>query len=443
MRTSGNATSSTRRSVLGTLLLSALAGRGHGQGQDAESKAVWGIAELFEWVLQHRKTTGHDTADCLQAHLDHGIRRVIWHLGRSTLDYHSELPTATRYAGDTRPETQLIAESFRKECSLRAALSFAAENDMVIYGRLAMNRHYGPGYGGGLRSKFVADHPEWLERDRRGNVDHTRVCFAVPEYREERISILLEAAEIGVHGLTLDFARQPPQVRYHPLVLDHWLKQGREDPRGMKVGSPEFLQWAEHRCGFINGFLRELRGRLRQFERVKGRKVPVMVRITEGTLALNLMEGLDLRTWVQEGLVDEVALDPFVLWDFDYPHSSKAYVDLCREHGVRLYSGVNCTAARGTVPNGRGFLERVARNYREGADGIALYQTDTPLHNAQLKPILTPLLPRLGDPAAVDEVLSAARRSQPEFTDAARWFGVDNHSKLRQFGQEPGSLDSI
>lgn len=441
MTTSGTSNPLTRRTVLGTLLLSALGARG--QGREADGKTVWGIAELYEWVLQHRKTTGHDTADCLQAHLDHGIRRVIWHLGRSTLDYHSGLPTATRYAGDTRPESAAVAESFRKECSLRAALAFAAKNDMVIYGRLAMNRHYGPGFGGGLRSKFVADHPEWMERDRRGNVDQTRVSFAVPEYREERIGILLEAAEIGAHGLALDFCRQPPLVRYHPLVLDPWLKQGREDPRGMKVGSPEFLQWAEHRCGFINAFLRELRGRLRQFEQTKGRRVPLMVRITEGTLALNLMEGIDLLTWVKEGLVDEVALDPFVLWDFDYPHSAKAYADLCHSHGVKLYGGVNCTAAKGTVPNGRGFLERVARSYGEGTAGIALYQTDTPLHDARLKPILGPLLPRLGDPAALEALLRAARLSQPELTEKDRWFGVDNHSKLRQFGQEPGTLDSI
>jgi hypothetical protein len=441
MAMSKSATSMTRRKALGTLALTALGSRA--SAKEADTRLVWGIAELFEWVLQRRQSTGHDTADCLQAHLDHGIRRIIWHLGRSTLDYHSELPTSTRYSGDTRPESKLIAESFRKECSLRAALAFAAKNDMVIYGRLAMNRHYGPGYGGGLRSKFVANHPEWLERDRKGNVDQTRVSFGVPEYREERIGILLEAAQFGAHGLTLDFCRQPPLVRYHPMVLDGWLEAGRPDPRRMRVGTPEFMEWARNRCECINIFLQILRVRLRQFEEKSGRKVPVMARIPEATLDLNLMEGIDVATWVKEGFVDEVALDPFVLWDFEYPHSANAYVDLCRAHGVKIYGGANCTAAKGTVPNGRGFLERVARNYEEGADGIALYQTDTPLHDARLKPILTPLLLRLGDAAAVDNLLSAARRSQPELTEKARWFSVDNHSKLRQFGHEPGKLETI
>ena len=52
---------------------------------DAKKKTVWGIAELWQWLYEKQQTSGHDTADCLQAHLDHGIRHVIWALGRSTL----------------------------------------------------------------------------------------------------------------------------------------------------------------------------------------------------------------------------------------------------------------------------------------------------------------------------------------------------------------------
>jgi hypothetical protein len=80
---------------------------------NAKPKTVWGIAELWQWLYEKQQTSGHDSADCLQAHLDHGIRHVMWALGRSTLDYHSALPTSTMYAGDTRPETKVIGDSFR------------------------------------------------------------------------------------------------------------------------------------------------------------------------------------------------------------------------------------------------------------------------------------------------------------------------------------------
>ena len=102
---------------------------------ESKKKTVWGIAELWQWLYEKQQTSGRDSADCLQAHLDHGIRHVMWALGRSTLDYQSALPNSTMHAGDTRPETKVIGDSFRQECSLRAALSFAEKNNMVIYGR--------------------------------------------------------------------------------------------------------------------------------------------------------------------------------------------------------------------------------------------------------------------------------------------------------------------
>jgi hypothetical protein len=427
-------------STSGTLTASLLPASAAG----ANAKTVWGIAELWQWLYEKQQTSGHDSADCLQAHLDHGIRHVMWALGRSTLDYQSALPTSTMYAGDTRPETKVIGDSFRHECSLRAALAFAEKNNMVIYGRLGMNRHYGDSLGGALRSKYIAAHPEWMERHRGGQMDGTKVSFAIPEYRAERIAVLMEVAQIGAHGLCLDFCRQPPIARYHPQILDPWLKAGRDDPRKMTVGSPEFPEWAQHRAGFVNLFMRDLRAQLRELEKTTKRQVPVMVRIPEATLDLNLMEGLDLRTWLKEGWVDEIALDPLWIWDFDYPDTAKSYLELARAHGVKLYGGTNTTAGKGMKANARAFLERISRNYDEGVDGIALFQTDTAVLNAQLKGLLGPLLPRLGDVETAGELLAAARKKQPQMSENEHWFGLDNHSLLPQLSGSPRlSLETI
>jgi hypothetical protein len=411
---------------------------------DTKRKTVWGIAELWQWLYEKQQTSGHDSADCLQAHLDHGIRHVIWALGRSTLDYQSALPTSTMYAGDTRPETKVIGDSFRQECSLRAALAFAEKNSMVIYGRLGMNRHYGDSLGGGLRSQYIAAHPEWMEKHRGGQADGTRVSFAIPEYRAERIAVLLEAAQIGAHGLCLDFCRQPPIARYHPLILEPWLKTGRDDPRKMTVGSPEFLAWAQHRADFVNLFMRDLRDQLRKLEKITQRKVPVMVRIPEATLALNLMEGLDLRTWLKENWVDEITLNPLWIWDIDYPDTARPYLELARAHGAKVYGGANTVTGKGVTANARGFLERVARNYDEGADGIALFQTDAALLDPALKALFRPVFPHLANAAAVSGMLSAARIKQPQMSESERHFGLDNHSLLPQLGRAPRlSIDTL
>jgi len=411
---------------------------------DTKRKTVWGIAELWQWLYEKQQTSGHDSADCLQAHLDHGIRHVIWALGRSTLDYQSALPTSTRYAGDTRPETKVIGDSFRQECSLRAALAFAEKNSMVIYGRLGMNRHYGDSLGGGLRSQYIAAHPEWMEKHRGGQADGTRVSFAIPEYRAERIAVLLEAAQIGAHGLCLDFCRQPPIARYHPHILEPWLKTGRDDPRKMTVGSPEFLAWAQHRADFVNLFMRDLRDQLRKLEKTTQRKVPVMVRIPEATLALNLMEGLDLRTWLKENWVDEITLNPLWIWDIDYPDTARPYLELARAHGAKVYGGANTVTGKGVTANARSFLERVARNYDEGADGIALFQTDAALLDPALKALFRPVFPHLADASVVSEMLSVARMKKPQMSESERYFGLDNHSLLPQLGRAPRlSIDTL
>jgi hypothetical protein len=411
---------------------------------NTKAKTVWGIAELWQWLYEKQQTSGHDSADCLQAHLDRGIRHVMWALGRSTLDYQSALPTSTMYVGDTRPETKVIGDSFRHECSLRAALSFAEKNNMVIYGRLGMNRHYGDALGGGLRSKYIAGHPEWMERHRGGQVDGTKVSFAIPEYRAERIAVLLEVAQIGAHGLCLDFCRQPPIARYHPQILDPWLKAGHADPRQMRTGSPEFLEWAQHRAEFVNLFMRDLRAQLRELEQKTKRKVPVMVRIPEATLDLNVMEGLDLRTWLKEGCVDEIALDPLWIWDFDYPDSASHYVELARSHGAKIHGGANTVTGKGVTANARGFLERIARNYDEGVDGIALFQTDAAVLDPALKALLGPLFPHLADATAVSEQLATARKKQPQMSEGERHFGLDNHSLLQQLGRAHRlSLDTL
>jgi hypothetical protein len=407
-------------------------------------RTVWGIAELWQWLYERQSTSGHDSADCLQAHLDRGIRHVLWALGRSTLDFHSSLPTSTLYAGDSRPETKVIGESFRLECSLRAALAFASENEMVIYGRLGMNRHYGDALGGGLRSQYIARHPDWMEHHRSGQIDGTKVSFAIPEYRAERISILVEAARIGAHGLCLDFCRQPPIARYHPKLLDPWMAAGRTDPRRMTTGSTEFLAWAQHRCDFVNLFMRDLRAELRKVERESERTVSVLARIPEATLELNLMEGLDVRSWLEEGWINEIALDPLWIWDFDYPDTAKPYVELARAHGVTIHGGANTVPGKGVAANPRAFLERINRNYDEGVDGIALFQTDSALLDEKLKTLLGPLISNLADPAAVADRLAAARKSQPSMSESEQHFGLDNHSLLPTLGRAPRlSLETI
>jgi len=247
-------------------------------------------------------------------------------------------------------------------------------------------------------------------------------------------------ARIGTHGLCLDFCRQIPMLRYEPKLVEAYMAQGKLDPRKREVNDPQFMDWCRFRCGFVTTFLRDLRDALRKVEREAGRKVPTMARVTDAGLNVNLMEGTDVETWIKEGLIDELCTDPLWWLQYKYPDTVKPYADLAHSHGIKMWGGANTTAAQKTRLNPISFLQRVKRQYDEGADGVALYQTDTGCVN----PVLMPVLPKLPAPVALATLLAdpelQAKYPQDE---ASRLFGVDNHSRIEALGGTASPMNTL
>lgn len=393
-----------------------------------ETRRVCGIAELFVWMYEREERTGGEVENMLQAHLDCGISEVAWHLGRSVLKYHSDLPQATLYSGDERPQTKPIGQAMAERCCLRAALDFAENHGITLWGRLAMNRHYAGGYGGGLTSEWSASHPEWHCVGKDGIRDGSRMSYFFPEVRRERIDILCEAARIGCHGLMLDFCRQIPIMRYHPEVVAAYRQKAGVDPRELPVGSPEFMEWARFRAGFVTDFMRELRAALSTIESDIGRKVPVIARIPDLGLEMNVIESCDVRTWAEDGLIDIICTDPFHWVDLpEYPETVQPYVRLGADHGIPVWGGCNTTPMADMPVNPIPMLRRVLRQYREGVDGIALYQTDTGCVDERVNWAIE----IISDPEKVHAALEDPEvlREYP-LSEHGEYFGLDNHTRI-------------
>lgn len=398
------------------------------------SKRVLGIPELFGWAADPERRTGNEAEEMLQAHLSCGIREISWHCARSTVFYHSDLPAATLYSdqGDPRPGIRGLGEVYRRRCGLRAALKFGEENDMTIWGRVTMNRHYGiDRYGGSLTSSFAAGRPEWHEVTREGGRDASRLCYAIPEVREERISILCELARIGVHGLQLDFCRQPPILRYHPALTEPYEAETGMDPRGIQdLDRQGRLRWWHHRAAFVTQFLRELKESLDPVRMDTGRSLPVQARLTDCGFDINLAAGLDVVRWCREGLVQELCVNPLQWVAEAQTHDAGPYVDLGDATGVTVLGGAHVNVIKDVGSDGINPLvlaRRVRTLYRKGAAGVVLYQTEFGV----LQEALREILPLFKDPRALGNWVS--RRSVRE-----RWpvtylnslYGMDNHSKL-------------
>ena len=410
----------------------------------AKSWTVWGIAELWCWLghFPTRAPTGHDTEDCLQAHLDCGIDHVVWKLGRGAVEYETHHPLVSRIGDVCDPErldpvSRRTLKAMREVCVLRSGLAFAHQHGMVLYGRLGMNRHYGPGQP--YRSRFADAHPEYAEVRRDGTRDVSRLCYAIPEYRQERLAILCEAAELGVAGLQLDFCRQPPALLYHPALVEPFRQRRGVDPRGLTRADSAFRDWCQYRADVLTGFMREVRSAVRENERRLARRVPIQVRIPDDGFEANLIGGFDVQTWCREGLIDELALSALQWLDEYTVHSCAPYVELAHRYGIPVYSGSNClppqTGGWGGAVNPAGvnplvLAQRALRDLAAGADGLALYQSDTGVDWPGMKESLGVL--RTGEAMRAFAADPAVQARWP-VTDANRCFGVDNHSRAPSY----------
>lgn len=414
---------------------------------------VWGVAELGCWLghFPDREPTGHDAEDCLDAHIRCGITHIVWNLGRSVLAYHSALPDATCYGTQPNLEraglderTQRAMRMFRERCQLRAALDYGRRSDLTIVGRLCMNRHYG---AASLHcSEFARTHPEWLEIGKDGETDGTRLCYAIPEVRRERVAILREAAQLGCDGLCLDFCRQPPMARYHPALTESFRECTGIDPLKLRLSArDEFLQWCRHRADAVTAFLAELREALESVRAERGERVPVRVRIPNDGFEANLIAGLDVQTWAERGLIDGISLselrwlDEYTEWD-DAP-----YIRLGRGYSLPVFASSSCLPVQASGWSGKVnpagvnalvLARRALRSLEAGAYGISLYQSDTGVQ----WPGLREALPAFGDEAALRRFVDDPEMArQWPLTDASREFGIDNHSKIEGMRAEAGT----
>ena len=383
----------------------------------------------------------------MDAHINCGIRHIAWELGRSVLRYHSDLPGATcagsaENLNDLGAQARAIAMMYRERCQLRAALGYGKKKELVIYGRLCMNRHYRP--GSDARSAFAQNHPEWCEVRKDGWMDPTRLCYAIPEYRQERVAILREVVEIGCEGVLLDFCRQPPVVRYHPALVTPYRQRTGKDPRMLSWTEKEdFLHWCRHRADSVTEFLKELKNALDPIRERYNRRIPVQARVPDDGFEANLIAGLDVVRWCREGLVDELALSE-LRWLAEYQEwDDKPYIQLGKETGIPVYAGSNCLPVQPPKrPGARGWggqvnpsgvnplvlAKRALRSLEAGAQGISLYQSDTGVR----WPGMPEVLRALGDEKKLreiveDKALIAAYPITPENRD----FGIDNHSRSR------------
>jgi hypothetical protein len=353
---------------------------------------------VLDWHESCRLSLGQQPGQAVADYVDSevrvgsrelGMRTVGWSLGRSTLEYPSKLPDGQGFPGV--PLTKELLEQFpylhkwqrlvEELDPLAHVLASPQREGVRVLAWLSMNRHYGLAtYDGALQSPWSRAHPELLQHTEDGQIDPTRVEFFFPEARKERVDILAEVAEYRPDGLIIGCCRQPPMAGYHPKIVQAYIDAGGEDPRTIDVGAnPEaFVDWLRWRCEGLTQLLRELSKRLSDIENRHGWHTPVAARISAGGLFWNMANGMDVVTWVKEGLVNELQIDPL---DDHGPSGSqdlRPYVELGRKHGVPVLGGVSMFASRTLFGSFNPLvgIRRAIGLAESGIDGIEIYESE-------------------------------------------------------------------
>jgi hypothetical protein len=245
---------------------------------------------------------------------------------------------------------------------------------------------------------FKVEHPEWLIGERKyGNVTSFRTAlnFAVPEVRELKFRAVEELFQkYDFDGLEIDFLRS----------------------------APYFLPGTESRnARLLTELLQRIRQHLNERGIQRGRPVRLAVRVDESLRSCHL-NGFDVPTWIDLGLVDIVTLGSGVM-DIEVEEFKR----LATVKDVHIYPCLYGWPSKYN-PISEALAAGLALNYHaQGADGVYLFNwfPHTKNNSEGTGSFQAGLLSQLGEPKMLRErqrhLMFAADRGRPQRAYQYNW----------------------
>ena len=237
------------------------------------------------------------------------------------------------------------------QCPIQIYTDYAHKHDMEAWAHMRMNDAHDSFVKGWL-SLWKKEHRELLV-ERKGmladkNLYNYSKDFTHEECRQRNLEILEEVAgRYDIDGFELDYIR-------HPVLFSRTM-------RGEPVTQEEVQ--------IMTSFMRQIRTLSDEAAARRGRPIVIASRVPD-TLIKSMDIGLDVRTWVQEDLIDILIIgggySPYIL-------DLTEYIDIARPYGVTVYP---CLTPPKYAPANRRAL--AARWLQAGADGIYLWNLGSP-----------------------------------------------------------------
>lgn len=206
-----------------------------------------------------------------------------------------------------------------------------------------------------------------------------RISYAFPDTRRFVVDLLLEVAQNPIDGVCILYNRRPPLLGYEAPLVEGFIAAHGEDPRQLADDDP---RWLSYRSVALTDFHRELRTALDALAAEQGRD-RIAVSACVLNRAENLRHGLDLETWIGEGLVDTLI-----------PYTSEPALDSMAEawndedevrYFVELTEGTSCQLALNIMPRHmppEAFNRKASALYALGVEHLFFWDSAGPFGRA-------------------------------------------------------------
>ena len=331
-------------------------------------------------VHSHLPTTAEEIRRNLEEYRNTDFSRIYWEAGYGDqMNYFSEVGSVRgSVSGERRegPFSQYITdESWRilREKGIdpfRVALEYAHEIGMEFHAGLRVSGfNFPPPYDHNRGPSFFRNHPELRGTDRAGR-PNPRLAYTYQETRQYVLSLVREfASKFPVDGIALLFNRRLPVVDYEPPLVEGFKSEYGEDPRQIDERDP---RWLQYRSRVMTQFMRQVREAMDQVAEETGRTSPIGVStIVTNSRDENLYYGLDMDTWVKEGLVD--TLIPYSS-NPNFNSNDPSWEDVSdAEYWIALTKGTSTELALNIMPrqmSAEEYRRRLAPLYEAGVEHL-------------------------------------------------------------------------
>jgi hypothetical protein len=394
----------------------------------APRKSVAGMADFWSYIFVHPGASEENTRSVIDNYQNAGFDTIYFQINADGLvHYPSKVAQVCTFtaSGEKRSEASAYDDLLKNHDPLKVASEHARQKGVKFIPWFRMT------------NEQSQDNPaiEYIQkfkafRVRGADGELTRwPSLAYPEVREYKLAIIRElVTDYAVDGIMLDYLRTMPVIGYEPPVVDEYDRRyGTQLMSDLaERGSP---RWKKFRAEYISAFMREVKQIVRAAEKQHGRRLEIVARVNARD---NLWKGLDVETWIKEGLIDVVVPSNYAWFDPIVP--VEPFLEMAKGTRCKVYPNLNPFFAGGTddaehdpnknereaaeiiikrvqmgCPSNADYARAVLDYYGKGADGVVFYEAETLTARPPLYPGRDGLLPLFRSLACPADTVAYAR----------------------------------